>query len=211
MKQFSPEWDKILENLARGGISEEEYNTKKMFIENLKKIYGEKCIKGNASNFRELNYIVVQKNNSNIVIYFRYSKEKGFYGLDKKWISSAIAEIEKSWTEDTYFYVYFILNLDSETKYFAIPVFFLKNRESGISVTDHKGKASPQYKVVIVEHKGKYCIRFKGNNYEDISNFEKDSEHLFDTNLITEHDREKKKFFENKESEAGLLRLLIKP
>ena len=74
MKQFSPEWDKILENLARGGISEEEYNTKKTFIENLKKIYGEKYIKGNASNFRELNYIVVQKNNSNVVIYFKYSK-----------------------------------------------------------------------------------------------------------------------------------------
>ena len=210
MKQLSPELLKELESFAKGGISEDEYNTKKKFIESLKKIYGEECVKGNASNFRELNYIVVQKHNSKVVLYFRYSKEKGFYGLDKGWISHAIAELEK-WTEKNYFHVYFMLDLVDEIRYFAIPVFFLKNRESGISVTDHKGKVSPQYKTIIVEHKGKYCIRFKDNDYEDVSKFEKDSEHLFDADLIREHDLEKKKFFENKESEAGLLRRLIKP
>lgn len=192
--------------------SGQEYEKKRELIQKIKEVFGEECVQKNYiekhigkknytvtnvgkyifTNFRAPNLIVLNKDNINLILYFHYSEEIGFYGFDKNLINDIIEYTNKNSSEKIFFYLLFILDVpDERVEYFCVPIFFIKNIESDISVTDYKGTIGPQYKFHLELIKNRYYLKLKKGRYEDISDFKIEVSKLFNQTLIARYNEEK--------------------
>lgn len=193
------DYKKLIEDIEVLRRDPSEKNAKNSLTKNIKETFGNDCIEKNYSgcSFRKPNLIVIKKDSTKLILYFHYSKEIGFFGFDKTLITEVIDYIIKNDSEKIYFYLLFVLETsDNKVKYFSVPIFFIKNFEMDISISDYKGTISPQYKFLLDLINGKYKLKLKNKRYEDISNFETDIEGLFNENFMKIHDEEKIKYYD---------------
>ena len=172
----------------------QEYKEKRELIQKIKEAFGEGCIERDYTkySFRAPNLIILNKGDIKLILYFHYSEEIGFYGFDKNIITEIIDWVNKNNPEKVFFNLLFMLGIpDEETVYFCIPIFFIKNIESDISVTKDKGTIGPGYRINLELIKNRYYLKLKKGRYEDISDFKIEISELFNQTLITRYNEEK--------------------
>src|SRR3989344_8121989 len=100
---------------------------KKVLIDEIKQYYGIGCIDEETYNFPKQNIVIFKYNNFEVILYFHYSKEIGFFGCDIGYIDMIIEYIIKNPAKKIYSFIYLILgDLEMKKVNFAIPVFFVK-------------------------------------------------------------------------------------
>ncbi|MBI2652822.1 hypothetical protein HYX00_05125 [Candidatus Woesearchaeota archaeon] len=158
-------------------------------INEIKRFYGYDCIDDSAKNFDKQNMIIFKKNTAEVILYFHFSNEIGFFGSDVGYVNHITNYIADNASKKIYTFVYLMLgDLETWNVNFALPIFFVKNHESEISKSQY-----PQYKFNIIFKKGRYWLRLKSNQLEDISIFQTNIKDLLSQRLINRYEEEKEK------------------
>lgn len=192
------------------------YVRERKLIDEIKKAFGPECIKKNTKYtiqpVTRKNLISFQSGDIEIRIDYHFSdNELGFFGTDVDSIDYAAKEIEADTSHQIYYYVLLVYGISEEGNiYFAIPIYFIKNNKDNISKSEYKDSIPPQYKFNIIFRSGKYWLRLKNNQLEDISVFQTDIKGLLNKNLINRYGEEKEKYFSIEKDKEGLLRKLVK-
>lgn len=188
------------------------YVRDRKLIDEIKKVFGEDCIKEDTYNFKRKNLIIFQSGDIEIIIDHHFSdNELGFFGTDVDFIDYATKEIESDASHQIYYYVLLIFGISEESEIsFAIPIYFIKNNKQEISKSEYKGSIPPQYKFNIIFRSGKYWLKLKNDQLEDISIFQINIKDLLNQSLINRYGEEKEKYFSIREDEEQLLRKLVK-
>ncbi len=184
------DWDELIQP----SNATHDYEKKRELIKKIKEIFGEECIERDYTkhSFRAPNLIILNKGELKLILYFHYSGEKCFYGFDKNIIAEVIDWVNKNNPEKVFFNLLFMLNTsDEETIYFCIPIFFIKNIESDISITKDKGTIGPGYRINLEFIKNRYHLKLKNGRYEDISDFKIEISGLFNEDLMARYEEEK--------------------
>ncbi|MBI3027669.1 hypothetical protein HYY70_06175 [Candidatus Woesearchaeota archaeon] len=88
---------------------------------------------------------------------------------------------------------------------------YVTNLIENDNISKTKGdKYLPQYRFNIVYERGKYWLRLKNNQLEDISVFQTIIKDLLNQNLINRYEEEKERYFSTKKDKEELLRKLVK-
>lgn len=178
------------------------YRRKMTLIDEIKKCYGENCIGESTKNFDKQNIIIFTHNDNEIILYFHFSNEIGFFGCDVGYVDRIASYISDNPSKKVYSFVYLMLNDDETGKVnFAIPVFFIKNHGSEISKTEDK----QYYRFNILYKNGIYWLRLKNNPPEDLSNFISGIQDITSDNLMNRHDKEKEVFVNKADAQRALL------
>lgn len=182
-------------------------------IDNIKQVFGVNCIKEETRKFQKANIIVFEVNGIENILLFHYGRlmgDKGFFGSDIEYVDIIVDFINNNKSRKIYSFMLFMLGLQNDIiKYFAIPIFFIKNRQSDISKT--KGdKYVPQFRFNIVQKNNKFYLRLARNQYEDLSNYTIKITDLLNEKLLKNHDLEKEKYFSIKKDKEELLKKLVK-
>lgn len=175
-------------------------------IDNIKQVFGANCI---TQKFQKANIIVFEVNGIENVLLFHYGRlmgDKGFFGSDTEYVDNIINFINNNKSRKIYSFMLFMLELPNNIiKYFAIPIFYIKNNDSNISKT--KGdKYVPQYRFNIAQIKNRYYLRLAGNQYEDLSHYNIKITDLLNSKLLKKHDEEKEKYFSAKKDREELIK-----
>lgn len=194
------------------------YVRERRLIDKIKKVFGPDCIKKNTKYgygiYAETrrNLIIFQSGDIEIRINHHFSdNELGFFGTDVDFIDYATKEIEADTSPQIYYYALLVFGISEEDEiYFAIPIYFIKNNKHDISKSEYKGSIPPQYKFNIVFKNGKYWLKLKNNQLEDISIFQTNIKDLLNQSLINQYEEEKEKYFSTKKDEEELLKKLVK-
>ncbi len=195
-KRLSGELSRIRAKLTSHDIR------KKELIDEIKAYYGSECIEDETKTFNKQNIIIFKCNDIEIILYFHYSSELGFFGCDVGYVDRIAAYITDNPSKKIYSYIYLILNDNELGKVnFAFPVFYVKTHQSDISKSEY-----PQYKFNILYKNGIYWLRLKNNQLEDISSLISDINNLLSEKLMRIHDEEKEKYVNKAEAQMALLK-----
>lgn len=183
------------------------YRRKIDLIDEIKRCYGEGCIDDSTKKFKKQNIVIFQHKDTEVILYFHFSNEIGFFGCDVGYVDRIANYIIENPSKKICSYIYLILNEQEIAKTnFAIPVFFVKNNQSDISKTEFKGSVPPQYKFNILYKNGKYWLRLKNNTLTEISNFIADVKYILSGGLVKIHNEEKEKYINKVEAQKNLLK-----
>jgi len=190
----------------KGGV-----DRKRRLIDEIKKVFGQDCIRENTYDFKRKNLIIFQSGDIEVIIDHHFSdNELGFFGTDVDFIDYATKEIEADGSHQIY-YVLLVFGISEKDEiYFAIPIFFIKNNKQEISKSEYKGSIPPQYKFNIIFRDGKYWLRLKNNQLEDISVFQTNIKDLLNQSLINRYEEEKEKYFSTKKDKEELFKKLVR-
>ncbi len=180
-------------------------------ISEIKQIFGQNCLKKSTYDFKRKNLIIFQDGENEVILDYHFSDEIGFFGTDVNFIDYVVTYIEDNSSRKIYYFLLLKLkNSEEDEVYFAIPMYFIKNNKQEISKSEYKGSIPPQYKFKIIFKNGKYWLRLKNNQLEDISIFQTSIKGLLNQSLINYYEEEKEKYFNTKKDKEGLLRKLAK-
>lgn len=187
------------------------YRRKIALISEIKRFYGDDCIDNSTKNFSKQNMVIFKKNITGVILYFHFSNEIGFFGSDVGHVNHIANYITDNASKRIYAFIYLMLdNLEIRKVNFALPVFFVKNHESEISKSKYKGSIPPQYKFNVIFRNGKYWLRLKNNQLEDISIFQTSIKDLLNQSLINRYEEEKEKYSSISKDKQELLKKLVK-
>lgn len=205
-------------NILHNERSNIDYQREIRLIDEIKKAFGPNCIKEETHDFKRKHIIVFQNEGNEIIMDYHFSGvEFGregirFFGTDVNFIDKiAIPYIENNNSRRIYYYVLLdLIPSEEEEIYFAIPIFFIKNNEQGISKSEYKGSIPPGYKFHILYNKGKHWLRLKNGRFEDLSIFQTNIKDILNQNLVKLYNEEKEKYFNIEKDRHELLRKLAK-